>query len=849
MVGSGARWRSQARRRRGWWSALLVTVSFFVLGASAGGASASASAWVRRAGRLPVSRQGADSSLARTPAALRVAVLRRLSAGQRGVRAPAASAAALAQEGKLAAGDGVAANALGSAVTVSGGTAIVGAPGRNGGAGTAYLFTRAGAVWSERAELNDPAGAAGDRFGAAVAIDGTTAVIGAPGTVSGGYATGAAYVFVGWGSKWSQLTELTASDGAAGDQFGAAVALSGPTAVIGAPDRNGSTGAAYVFTGEQAASSASALSGGAWEQEAALSASDGVAGDEFGAAVAVSGASAVIGAPHRDAQDGAAYVFAGSRSGWAQRAELGHPGAAAGDQFGAAVAVSGATAVVGAPETVVGGVYTGAAYVFGASGSTWSSRATLNDPTPVCGFFPTCAIEFGAAVAVSGTRALVGAPGETTQYLPPGGAPSGAAYLFSAASGWSQDAQLVASDGVNGDEFGAAVAMSGATAVIGAPGANNSAGTAYPFGTATPAGLTEAAGLTAPGVTGYETVAVSGSTAVVGAYVERGAAYVYTRSWSTSSGPVALSDPGNPTTDDFGSSVAVCGETVMVGAPGADGSEGVVYVFTRAASGWSEQAALTDPGARGGDQFGGSLAISGRTAVIGAPGSGSGAGDAYVYALTGSGWTQRAELTDPAADPGDSFGSSVALSGTTALIGAPRTDSSTGAAYVFHRTRAAWSEQAALTASDPAADHEFGYAVALAGTTAVIGAPGGLPITDLPGSAYVFRPSASGWSQQDELTGFDLEAFGTFGDSVAVSGQTIVIGSAYADWSSGAVYVFTESGAGVTPRALIMDPVGYFSSADGFGVAVAMSDANVVIAKPSTSGPNGPNWAYVYSIG
>jgi len=120
--------------------------------------------------------------------------------------------------------------------------------------------------------------------------------VGAPGKNS---QTGGAYVFVGSGSTWSQQAELTASDGAAADAFGFSVALSGSTAVVSAPNKNSQTGAAYVFT----------RSGTAWSQQATLTASDGAANDFFGYSVALSGSTAVVGAPDKDSFTGAAYVF------------------------------------------------------------------------------------------------------------------------------------------------------------------------------------------------------------------------------------------------------------------------------------------------------------------------------------------------------------------------------------------------------------------------------------------------------------------------------------------------------------------------------------------------------------
>ena len=151
--------------------------------------------------------------------------------------------------------------------------------------GAAYAFVRSGITWSQQKELTASDGAAGDRFGISVAVSGDTAVVGAP---QQDFALkGLAYVFVRSGITWSQQQELTASDGADGDYFGGSVAVSGDTALVGAPQYAAATkGAAYAF----------GRSGITWSQRQKLTASDGVAQDSFGSSVAVSGETAVVGA-------------------------------------------------------------------------------------------------------------------------------------------------------------------------------------------------------------------------------------------------------------------------------------------------------------------------------------------------------------------------------------------------------------------------------------------------------------------------------------------------------------------------------------------------------------------------
>ncbi len=224
------------------------------------------------------------------------------------------SAGALVEQAKLTAKDGAVFDSFGVSVALSGETAIVGADldhvGANAEQGSAYVFTRSGGVWTEEAKLTAGDGAAGDEFGFSVAISGETAIVGAYGDDAGANGDqGSAYVFIRSGGVWTQQAKLTASDGAAGDEFGRSVAISGETAIVGAGlddvGANGNQGSAYVFI----------LSGGVWAEQAKQTASDGAAFDLFGVSVALSGDTAIVGAYLDDVgangDQGSAYVYGG----------------------------------------------------------------------------------------------------------------------------------------------------------------------------------------------------------------------------------------------------------------------------------------------------------------------------------------------------------------------------------------------------------------------------------------------------------------------------------------------------------------------------------------------------------
>jgi hypothetical protein len=343
--------------------------------------------------------------------------------------------------------------------------------------------------------------------------------------------------------------------------------------------------------------------------------------------------------------------------------------------------------------------------------------------------------------------------------------------------------------------------------------------------------------------------------------------------------------------DAFGFSVAASGETVAVGVPGedSDGSgpanddlqaSGAVYVLVRDGSrSWVEQAYLKAFNPDGFDFFGHSVALSGDTLVVGAPledGDGSGPGDnsqdnagaAYVFARDGLGtWTQEAYLKASNNGASDGFGLAVAISGDTIVVGAPAEDSDgsgpanngamgAGAAYVFVRDAFGnWTEQAYLKASNADAGDLFGQAVAIAGDTVVVGARGesgdgsdpsnnGAPVA---GAVYVFeRDGLGGWSEQAYLKASNVEAGDLFGTAVAISGEVLVIGAdrESSDGSNptdnsavraGAAYVFERDGLGGWVEQAYLK-ASNAESEDAFGWSVAAAGGVVAVAATKERG-------------
>jgi len=283
------------------------------------------------------------------------------------------------QQAKLRASDGSSHDIFGTVVAISGDYAVVGAPEYEVGPdinGAAYVFKRDGATWTEQAILTVTPGDGSSGYGSSVAISGETIVVGAWQIDSAGPSAGAAYVFQLTGDTWTEAAVLTASDGAENDAFGYAVAVHEDSILVGAPfdpyDLTEGTkpGAAYVFHRAE----------GAWSEQAKLTASDGAALDRFGSAVAISSGHALVGSPFDDDgadRTGSAYVFSRNGSDWVEQAKLLASDAERWDIFGMAVALSGDTAIVGSRLDDDLGDDSGSAYVYRLLGDAWTEHEKL----------------------------------------------------------------------------------------------------------------------------------------------------------------------------------------------------------------------------------------------------------------------------------------------------------------------------------------------------------------------------------------------------------------------------------------------------------------------------------------
>lgn len=692
--------------------------------------------------------------------------------------------------------DGAPQDQAGFSVALDGDTALIGAPfddvGNTIDQGSVHVFKRVADDWQYEAKLLALDGASADRFGYSVDLDGDTAIVGGlfrePDT---GNRIGVAHVFVRNSGVWTQQQRLTTSFIHALTRYETSVAVSGDIALVGVPHETVGTsvlqGAAYVFV----------RVGSSWFQQGPmLVASDGVQESSFGSSVDLVGTTAIVGAWGQqlgeNSAPGAAYVFTRGASAWLQQARLTASNGANGDQFGYSVAVHGDTALVGAPNRVVSGsTGRGTAYVFRKSGTLWSEQAQLT------GSGTEAADWFGHSVALEAGIAAVGAPATL------GGA--GRAYVFADTGGsWSQQAShAVPALGEFGSALGASIALDGGSLLAGAPNRE-----------------------------------VDGNQ-------KQGAAFFVANAAAVSAIPQQVSVAGSSAIKGFGYSVDTHNGTALVSASmsfgGPDASPAAVYVYTYENNQWRRQARLEPPEPLTVDGFGASVAVFGDLALVGAPSATVGGvaerGAVYAYRRSGSTWAPEGVLTSDDGASLDGFGAALDLNGLSAVVGASGHDVggnlNQGAAYVFVRDGQQWSRQAKLTANDGAAQDRFGGAVAIHGDTVLIGAADAIYAAGFyRGVAYLFDRAGAVWSQSARLTPDPDSMGGGFGRAVALDAETAVIGGtteppqALPDPAK-VVYVFSRTGFSWERLARLQSGQSFF---DGFGASVAVDLDSLLVA-------------------
>jgi hypothetical protein len=754
-----------------------------------------------------------------------------------------------------------------------------------------FVFSppQAGAeTWLEKAKLLASDGAANDIFGVSVSISGDYAIVGAFYDDDKGTDSGSAYIFRRDGNSWSEQSKLTASDGAAGDQFGISVSISGDYAIVGAyydDDIGSSSGSAYIFKRD----------GTSWVQQAKLTASDGAVDDNFGCSVSISSDYAVVGAVNDDDKgidSGSAYIFKRNGTSWSQQQKLTASDGAANDIFGVSVSISGDYAIVGAAGDDDKGTNSGSAYIFLRSGTSWSQQAKLTALDGAASDY------FGVSVSISGDYAIVGAAGDDGY--------KGSAYIFKRdGTSWSQQAKLTASDGAAYDVFGYSVSISGDYAIVGAYN-DDSKGSAYIFKRNGTSWVQQQKLLASDGAAGDYfgySVSISGDYAIVGAYqdddkgTDSGSAYIYTdyyayihgTKWHDKDGDGHLIgdteeqaipgwriyvdvnengqfDTGEPNelTDANGNYVLIVPNGTWVLAeearpcweqtyPGGNGTYNITLAKGQIVEGYNfgnarpveihpsiwqkqQQDKLTASDGAANDEFGWSVSVSGDYAIVGAyqdDDKGTDSGSAYIFSpddVNCSDWDQTAKLTASDGAANDWFGCSVSVSGDYAIVGAYQDDDkgdNSGSAYIFMWNGTNWVEQQKLLASDGAANDYFGSSVSISGDYAIVGAYGD---DGSKGSAYIFLRSGTSWSQQAKLTASDGNAWDRFGNSVSISGNYAIVGAYYDDdkgSDSGSAYIFKRDGTTWSQQAKLTASDG--AANDWFGWSVSISGDYAIV--------------------
>lgn len=358
-------------------------------------------------------------------------------------------------------------------------------------------------------------------------------------------------------------------------------------------------------------------------------------------------------------------------------------------------------------------------------------------------------------------------------------------------------------------------------------------------------------------------VGISGGVAIVGSFNDddtaqnSGSAYIFRNPGSGTWSQLDKLNASDAALDDnFGTAVAISGNTAIVSAPFDDG-RGSAYIFRDNGAGdWLQLDKLLANDGASGDQFGSSVAISGNTAVVGAYYDNGKIGSAYVFRDNGAGdWMQIAKLTADDGAANDEFGNSVAVFGNTVLVGA-HLDSNAGggaagAVYVFQDNGDTWSQVDKLMAADGSVFKQFGSSVSLSSNTALIGASGDGTFGLLSGAAYVFqRDGLLVWQQMDKLTASDGNAGDLFGSSVALSGNTAVVGaSAESDGGAGAgaAYSFRDNGLGNWNQFAKLR-ASDAQSGDSLGTAVGISGTTALVGAPLANSPTDSGAGYLYTL-
>jgi len=677
---------------------------------------------------------------------------------------------------------------------------------------------------TEVAKVVPPTALSSAVFGGPVAVWGDTMVVGAPQDDLYEEDSGSVYVYqrsAGGADRWSLVANIQGSGVRLGTHFGTSVDIWEDTIVIGAIDYHGAdsqSGAVWVFERNL---------GGAdsWGEVRRITSANVSSGDDFGSRVGISRDTIVVSAIYdwEGGEDsGSVYVFERHHGGvnhWGEVTKLVASDGLQFHYFGRGLAIDGDTVVIGATGHPGGASFAGATYIFernyGGSAESWGEMKKLY------GHYPNDFTDFRFSVDISGDTIIVGNPTANGLALR-----SGKAEIFErnrgGADNWGRVAELLPDEWATEQQFGISVAIDGEVAIAGQ-------------------------------IFDDRQQHHAGSISVFERNIGGPDA------WGRA---VTVQPTGIAVHDHFGQGVDVHGTTIIVGAKGDDtlaDESGAVYVFAHTGDRWPQSTQINASDAAIEDLFGGALALSGDTLLVGSPAKDSTTGAAYLYSRNRNGkdaWGEIKKLVPSDAASGDAVGYSVAVGGSIAAVGAyldtePYTWS--GSVTLFERNAGGaenWGEELKLVPADPSVWKFFGCSVEISGDTLVVGARGDDTLAYNSGAAYVFQRHLGGpenWGQVAKLLADDGSTDDDFGQQVAIGGDTIVVGAHLTTASNrGSAYIFRRNSGGANAWGQVAElTASDGASDDHFGWAAAASNETVVVGS-RYAGPNRRGAAYVF---